>query len=113
LDEHAPGAITFLEEAGLHFETMKNEGIDPRVFAEYIIASGLVLNEDIKWISFHGGFDFAYLVKLLIGRDMPATVKGFYNILNTYFPNFVDLKYVIKDLEGLKYGGLSRLASEL
>lgn len=40
-------------------------GIDMREFAEVIMTSGVVLNEDIKWITFHAGFDFAYLVKIL------------------------------------------------
>jgi hypothetical protein len=32
---------------------------------KYIIV-GIVLNDDIKWICFHGSFDFAYFLKLLI-----------------------------------------------
>jgi hypothetical protein len=30
---------------------------------------GLLLNEDVKWISFHGAFDFAYFLKLMLGTE--------------------------------------------
>ena len=43
---------------------MKTEGIDPINFAEYFMGSGLILNDDVHWIVFHGGFDLAYLLKL-------------------------------------------------
>jgi len=33
--------------------------------------------------------------------------------MKLYFPNFYDLKFMIKDLDNLKYNGLSKLADEL
>jgi hypothetical protein len=33
--------------------------------------------------------------------------------MKTYFPEFIDIKYLCKDIEGFRYGGLSKLASEL
>jgi CCR4-NOT transcription complex subunit 7/8 len=42
-----------------------------------LISSGLIFNEDLKWIAFHGSFDFAYLMKLLIGTEnLPIIVEG-------------------------------------
>ena len=74
----------------------------------------MILNEDLTWISFHGGFDFGYLLKLLLnGESMPNTLKQFYTKLKLYFPQFVDLKYIIRNMDELKFGGLSRLAAEL
>lgn len=73
----------------------------------------MVLNEDIKWISFHGGFDFAYLLKMLKCEDLPLTEKQFYKELNLYFPRIYDIKYLIKDIEHIKDDGLSKLASDI
>ncbi len=78
-----------------------------------VLYSGLALNDDIKWISFHGGFDFAYLLKLLNGSHLPEKDTLFYKTLQPYFPQFYDLKYMVKDIENLKGGGLSKLASDL
>lgn len=71
------------------------------------------MNEDITWVCFHGGFDFAYLVKLLNYGPLPNDDAGFYKLLNAYFPSYYDMKYLIRDLEKIKVGGLSKLASDL
>jgi CCR4-NOT transcription complex subunit 7/8 len=33
--------------------------------------SELVLNEEIIWVAFHGGHDFAYLIKMLLNNEIP------------------------------------------
>ena len=49
--------------------------VDAVRFGELLVQSGLVLNENVKWISFHGGYDFAYLVKVRrSGLHIAATV---------------------------------------
>lgn len=40
-DECAPGSIRFLNNAGINFTKLENDGIDPQKFAEILIASGL------------------------------------------------------------------------
>jgi len=114
-----------LSHSGIKFDKHAAKGINPQLFAEYLISSGilinkekfnslgLVLNEDIKWISFHGGFDFAYLVRMLNGQPLPDNDTNFYKLLNTYFPQFYDIKCMVKDIDTLKQGGLSKLASDL
>lgn len=52
---------------------LQNEtrGIDVQHFGELLMSSGIVLNEDIRWITFHSGYDFGYLLK--VGqRDVPC-----------------------------------------
>ncbi len=52
-----------LQNSGIQFEKHEQEGIDPIAFAELMLISGLVLMENVKWLSFHSGYDFGYLVK--------------------------------------------------
>jgi hypothetical protein len=51
-------------------------GIDVEDFAELLISSGLVLNPKIKWLAFHGGYDFAYLIRCMTGENLPADENG-------------------------------------
>lgn len=50
---YAQDSIDLLNRAGIQFKRHEEEGIDVGDFAELLITSGLVLNEDVKWLSFH------------------------------------------------------------
>lgn len=78
-----------------------------------LIVLGLALNEEVKWITFHGGFDFGYLLKMLHGQGLPDDDNGFYSLMNAYFPSFYDIKCLVRDIDNLKSGGLSKIASDL
>jgi CCR4-NOT transcription complex subunit 7/8 len=43
----------------------QKSGIPHDLFAEHFMSSGLLFNQQIKWIAFNSAFDFAYMVKLL------------------------------------------------
>ena len=43
-----------LKDSGIDFDKLAKDGCDHLAFAELIIASGIVLNEEIRWICFHG-----------------------------------------------------------
>jgi CCR4-NOT transcription complex subunit 7/8 len=111
-DEHSGESITMLYNSGIDFKLLKNKGIPHSLFAEYLIASGLVLNEKITWICFNGSSDFAYLLKYLINDLLPIEEKDFIELKNLYFPNIYDVKYLVNDSEIYK-GGLNKLAKEL
>jgi CCR4-NOT transcription complex subunit 7/8 len=53
-DTYEPSSIDALSKAGLDFARHKTNGIDPVVFAELMITSGLVLSDETTWISYHG-----------------------------------------------------------
>lgn len=74
---------------------------------------GLLFNDEVKWISFHGGFDFAYLIRMLNGQNLPDDETSFYNLLSIYFPSFYDVKYMAREIETLKGGGLNKIAYDL
>lgn len=57
-----------------------------------MMMSGLVLNDEIKWISFHSKYDFGYLLKTLTCSELPMDETGFLDLLFTYFPCIYDVK---------------------
>merc|ERR1719295_1251430 len=77
-----------------------------------MLMSGLVLMPQVKWLSFHSGYDFGYLINLLTNQNLPKTEADFFEQLKTYFPNVYDVKYLMKSCKNLK-GGLQEVANEL
>jgi len=112
-DDYSPEAIELLSNSGIKFDKHATRGINPQIFAEYLISSGLVLNDEVKWITFHGGFDFAYLLKMLDGQNLPDDDESFYSTMEAYFPSFFDIKCMVRDIDSLKSGGLNKLAADL
>ena len=49
---YAQDSIDMLTGAGIQFKRHEDEGIDIDHFAELVYSSGLVLSEDITWITF-------------------------------------------------------------
>ena len=52
----------------------QRRGIDLQDFGELLMTSGLVLLPNVTWLSFHSGYDFGYLIKLLTSTPLPAQV---------------------------------------
>lgn len=77
------------------------------------MASGLILNKNIKWTVFHGCYDFAYLLRLLRNEELPRSPEDFYKAAKIYFPNIYDLKEIVREEEGLKNHGLSSIAEKI
>jgi len=111
-DESSKDSIELLLNAGIDFQRLKTHGIPVHLFAEHIMTSGLVLNEDIHWVCFHSAYDFGYFLRCLLAHEVPTTEKTFRQDLALYFPNILDIKYIKKDFDVLK-GGLNRLAEYL
>lgn len=111
-DMFAQDSIDLLTKSGINFRKNLQFGIDPLDFAELLISSGLVLLDDIKWISFHSGYDFGYLLKILTCKELPKNEQDFFHLLHVYFPNLYDIKYMVRSIPNLK-GGLQDIADEL
>lgn len=111
-DEIEKSALNLLEQCGIDFNKLKTKGIKHKIFAEYFMISGLVLNPDIHWVSFHGCYDFGYLLKFLINTNLPDSEKEFMNLLDIYFINYYDIKTMVKRNDVLQ-GGLNKLAQSL
>lgn len=52
-DMFAQESIDLLWTCGLQFKKHEEEGVDVVEFAELLMTSGIVLMDNIKWISFH------------------------------------------------------------
>ena len=104
-------SINLLENAGIDFDLLINKGINYNNLAEFLVPSGLILNENVNWITFHGIYDFAYLLRLISNQPLPEE-NTFYSELETYFPNFYDTRYLLSNFSWLK-GSLTKIASDL
>jgi CCR4-NOT transcription complex subunit 7/8 len=109
-------SIDLLRRSGIDFERFAAEGADTTRFAVLMMSSGVVLNDDVQWITFHSGHDFGYLLRVLTGENMPETLKAFLKLTETFFPVLYDVKHLMqfcgKGGSGL-YGGLAKLAEQL
>uniref|UniRef100_A0A182NPL4 poly(A)-specific ribonuclease n=1 Tax=Anopheles dirus TaxID=7168 RepID=A0A182NPL4_9DIPT len=111
-DMYAQDSIDLLLNSGIQFKKHEEDGIDPLDFAELLMTSGIVLMDNIRWLSFHSGYDFAYLLKLLTDQNLPSNEGDFFELLRIYFPTIYDVKYLMKSCKNLK-GGLQEVADQL
>lgn len=89
---YAQDSIELLQDSGIQFKKHEEEGIDPIDFAELLMTSGIVLMDDVRWLSFHAGYDFGYLLKLLMDQKLPPEESEFFELLRIYFPQIYDVK---------------------
>ena len=111
-DKSSQSSMSLLMSSGLNFIKMKTNGINHKTFSEHFQNSGLVLNPKISWISFHGSYDFAYLLRNMIGNSLPENEDEFTKLLGCYFPNHYDIRVLMKEKNNLQ-GGLNKLAGYL
>lgn len=85
-------SVALLTRAGIDIERLARAGIDPERFGSLLTVSGLVLVPGSKWVTFHAGYDFAFLLKVLTSLPLPATAGGFFDRLRIFFPTVLDCK---------------------
>lgn len=112
-DLYAPASIELLERAGVNFERLETNGIDQQEFGELLISSGLVIQDEVSMVAFHGGYVLAYLWKLMTCKEMPSALEQFVDSLQLFLPTFWDLRLIKSrfDPEWSK-GSLDALAHE-
>ncbi|KAJ0755373.1 putative poly(A)-specific ribonuclease [Helianthus annuus] len=111
-DVYANDSVELLRESGIDFKKNNEKGIDVGRFGELLMSSGIVLNDSVYWVTFHSGYDFGYLLKVLTCRSLPDTQTGFFNLINMFFPTVYDIKHLMKFCNSL-HGGLNKLAQLL
>ena len=105
-DMYNEKSIESLQQAGIDFNLLDRDGIDPHDFAALLIPSGLVCFDNVRWISFHGGYDFGYLTKLLVCLPLPNDEVDFDHKMKLYFPCTYDVKHLMKHAIRLHNSGL-------
>lgn len=93
---YAQESTSMLAKAGIDFSMHDKNGIDPFEFGALLVSSGLVLLDDVHWISFHSGYDFGYLMKIMLCKPLPDDEEEFHKLLNIFFPSLFDIKYLMK-----------------
>ncbi|KAH3833416.1 CCR4-NOT transcription complex subunit 7-like [Dreissena polymorpha] len=111
-DMYAQESIDLLTKSGIQFDKHVEQGIDIFTFAEMLMTSGIVLSDQVYWLSFHSGYDFGYLLKVLTDCPLPEEEEEFFTMIKLYFYNIYDVKYLMKSCKNLK-GGLQEVAEQL
>ncbi|KAL2485796.1 putative CCR4-associated factor 17 [Abeliophyllum distichum] len=111
-DVFANDSIELLHQSGIDFKKNNKNGVDAKLFGELLMSSRIVLNDNVYWVTFHSGYDFGYLLKLLTCQSSPDTQKGFFTMIHVYFPVLYDIKHLMKFCNTL-HGGLNKLAEML
>lgn len=115
-DMYSQASIDVLKSSGMNFDRHRKDGIDVEEFGELIMSSGLVMNEDVKWVSFHGCYDFGYLLKVLTCENLPYTESDFFSKLHDFFPSLYDIKFLLLSAGNINFNGaasLKRVAEHL
>jgi CCR4-NOT transcription complex subunit 7/8 len=112
-DIYAQDSIDLLKASGINFEHFAKHGIDMQHFAELMIGSGLVLCPDVHWLSFHSGYDFGYLVKILSGKELHDKEEEFMLLFHLLFPSVYDVKYILRQTDLQHTLGLDALGDSL
>lgn len=112
-DMYAQDSIDLLTNGGISFEYFRTHGIEMAHFAELLTTSGLVLTPDVSWLSFHSGYDFGYLLKMVSGIDLSDRESDFLSLLKIYFPNIYDIKCMLRQTDLSHAMGLDSVADIL
>ena len=63
---YAQDSIDMLTGAGIQFKRHEEEGVEVDTFAELLISSGLVLNEDVTWTTFARYFYLGHVYSITV-----------------------------------------------
>ncbi|MBA0742553.1 hypothetical protein Gogos_015601, partial [Gossypium gossypioides] len=115
-DRYASDLIKLLKRQGIDFEKNKEKGIDSKDSAKKFWDHVLLFNsyglKSITWITFHGTYNFGFMLKILTQSPLPLHLHSFVHQLAYFFGyNIFELKHTFK-LLGL-LGCLEKIAQRL
>lgn len=105
LEMYNESSINMLKDAGFDFDKAPIDGIDYDEFGSLLITSGLPFMKKVHWISFHSGYDFGYLTKLMSCKLLPKHDESYKDLIRKYFPNIWDVKFMLRHSQKLRDRG--------
>ncbi|EFH51912.1 hypothetical protein ARALYDRAFT_905530 [Arabidopsis lyrata subsp. lyrata] len=106
-------SIEFLRRNGLDLRKIREEGIGIKGFFSELFWI-LKKARNITWVTFHGYYDIAYLLKCFTGEALPYTPKRFSKAVARILGSVYDLNVMAGQHQGLSSRlGLESLAHEL
>ena len=101
-DMYAEDSIELLKRSGVDFQRHRDHGIDANAFGSLLTSSDLVYTDKVNWLSFHSGYDFGYLMKLLSNDQLPKEQQEFFEKVKIYFPRLWDIKFLLRQAQKLR-----------
>lgn len=115
-DMYAVESVELLKKSGIDFNRHMTHGVRVEEFGALLTTSGLVVNSNVTWLTFHSCFDFGYLIKTIVVRALPNSEKEFFDMHRILFPVSFDIKMLMKfpAVQAAKLrGGLQDVADQL
>ncbi|CAK9173612.1 unnamed protein product [Ilex paraguariensis] len=94
----------------------KRDGVDVYTFADKFCEILVRYGRDrVRWVTFHGLYDLAYMLKIVIRDELPSSIMGYVEHIGHVFGHVYDVKFMAKYCHGLLDGelGLEKLAKLL
>jgi len=104
-DMYAESSIELLKSSGVDFQRHFEMGINPAAFGSLLTTSGLAFSDEVNWLSFHSGYDFGYLIKLLTDDALPVDQVKFFELVSAFFPKLWDIKFLLRHAQRLRSQG--------
>ncbi|SMN21611.1 similar to Saccharomyces cerevisiae YNR052C POP2 RNase of the DEDD superfamily, subunit of the Ccr4-Not complex that mediates 3' to 5' mRNA deadenylation [Maudiozyma saulgeensis] len=95
-------SLELLRNSGINFENHRTGGIGKFEFAQLMMDSGLILDTNTTWITFHAAYDLGFLVHILMNDMMPSTRTDFEWWVHKFMPNLYDLNLIYKMIRDFK-----------
>ncbi|CAL9148797.1 unnamed protein product, partial [Musa hybrid cultivar] len=114
VDASSPDSIELLAQSGHDFQQNRRHGIDARRCAYLVCVKLFCQPYSSKYVTFHGLYDVAFVIKMITRAPLPNTLNEFSDLVRTIFGQIYDIKYISRFCGGLRQGeiglvGLSRL----
>ncbi|XP_059645893.1 putative CCR4-associated factor 1 homolog 8 [Cornus florida] len=111
--------FNFRKSVGVNFKKNQHgglnlKGVDMNLFAA-IFRNLVQSHHSIQWITFHGLYDIAYIIKLVTGSSLSDSPMEFIESLGNILGRIYDVKYITKYCRELLCGemDLERMANML
>ncbi|CCK69768.1 CCR4-NOT core DEDD family RNase subunit POP2 KNAG_0D00160 [Huiozyma naganishii CBS 8797] len=95
-------SLELLTKSGINFEDHHQNGVSTYEFAQLMMDSGLVMDPEVTWITYHAAYDLGFLVNILMNDIMPNNREDFEKWVHTLMPNMFDLNLIFKVIRDLQ-----------